>query len=346
MKNNKLHFLINVAYWGTIFVIVLLLFRYVVPPSLPFLIGFSVAATWNPLISKISRVCKRWFASVIVIVPFWGILLFLLWKISALIYGEAVDLLQWIQTTDFKTALSTIEFPFLKDNTVQWLMEKADTFLPTVLDLSQKALMKLLNLLLALPNAMIFCFAMVVSSVLLSVSYPKIEPFVLRQLPARLQAEYYDIKDFLVRKILRFLKAHGIMFVINSTELLIGLWFLKSPYPLMLAIVIALADLLPYVGIASILVPWGLVQWLLLSNSVQGIGLIVLAVIVSVVRQLVEPRIVGKNIGLSALATLFSIYFGMKLLGISGVFIFPLLFLFLKEWNESGRILLWKNEPE
>lgn len=343
---NKLQFLVNVAYWGTIIAIVLLLFRFVIPPALPFLLGFSVAATFHPLINKISRVQKRWFASLIVIVPFWGILLFLLWKIGVLIYGEAVELLQWIQTTDFQSVLSTLNLPFVNGDVADWLLDKMDTFLPAILDLSQKTLMRLLNMLLALPNAVIFCFAMIVSSILFSVSYPKIEPFFLRQLPARLQTEYYDIKDFLIRKILRFLKAHGIMFLINSIELLLGLWILKSPYPLILAAVIALADLLPYVGMASILVPWGLIQWLLLSNPAQGIGLIVLAVIVSVIRELLEPRIVGKNIGLSALATLISIYFGMKFMGISGVFIFPLLFLFFKEWNESGRLLLWKNGPE
>ncbi|MBO5213336.1 MAG: AI-2E family transporter [Clostridia bacterium] len=343
---NKLQFLVTVAYWGTIFVIVLLLFRFVVPPALPFLFGFAVAAIFHPPVSKISKAKSRWFATLITVIPFWGILLFLLWKIGALIYGEAAELLKWIQTTDFQTVFSTLDLPFIEGEASEWLLEKMDALLPTILDLSQKALMKLLNLLLALPNAVIFCFAMVVSSVLLSVSYPNIEPFFLRQLPARFQAEYYDIKDFLFRKIFRFLKAHGIMFLINYAELLIGLFLLKSPYPLILAAVISLADLLPYVGMASILVPWGLIQWLLLSNSTRGIGLIVLAIIVSVVHQLVEPRIVGKTIGLSALATLVSIYFGMKLMGISGVFIFPLLFLFFKEWNDSGRLLLWKNEPE
>ncbi len=343
---KKLHFLVNVAYWGIIFVIGFLLVRYVIPPTLPFLLGFAVASAWNPLITKISRVRTRWCASLIIIVPFWGILLFLLWKAGALVYGEAVELLNWIQTTDFEQFISTLDIPFLNGDTMSWILEKADTFFPAVLDLSQKALMKLLNLLLALPNAVIFSFAMVVSSVLLSVSFPKIEPFLLRQLPARLQTEYYDIKDFLIRKIFRFVKAHGIMFGINFTELLIGLWILKSPYPLILAAVIALADLLPYIGMASVLVPWGLIQWLLLDHPTQGIGFIVLAGIVSVARELLEPRIVGKNIGLSALATLFSIYLGMKFMGVTGVFLFPLLFLFFKEWNESGRILLWRNEPE
>ncbi|MBQ1965974.1 MAG: AI-2E family transporter [Clostridia bacterium] len=343
---RKLDFLINVAFWGAIILSVYLIARFLIPPILPFLLGFLVATLFHPLISKIARVRKRGFASVITIVPFWCVLLFLLWKLGMLVYGEAAELLEWIRTTDFKTVLSTIKIPFLSENLTAWLSQQADTILPMILSLSQNVLVKLLDFMLKLPNAVIFSFAMVASSVLFAISYEKIEPFVLRQLPARFQAEYFDVKEFLFRKIFRFLKAHSTMFLLNYAQLLFGLLFLRSPYPLILAAVIALADLLPYIGMASILVPWGLIQWFLFGNSFQGIGLIVLAVLVSVVREVLEPRIVGKTIGLSALATLFSIYLGMKLMGFAGVFLFPLFFLFLKEWNESGRILLWKNKPE
>ncbi len=343
---RKLDFLINVAYFGAILLAVYLTVRFIIPPILPFLLGFLVATLFHPLISKIARVRKRGFASVIIIVPFWFVLLFLLWKLGALVYGEAVELLQWIRTTDFDTILATIKIPFFSENITSWLSQQTDTVLPMIINLSQNALSKLLDFILKLPNAVLFCFAMVVSSVLFSVSYEKIEPFLLRQLPARWQTEYFDVKDFLFRKFFRFLQAHSTMFLINYVQLLVGLLFLRSPYPLILAVVIALADLLPYIGMASILVPWGLIEWFVFADSVQGIGLIVLAVIVSVVRELLEPRIVGKTIGLSALATLFSIYLGMKFMGFLGIFLFPLFFLFLKEWNESGRILLWKNKPE
>lgn len=343
---NKLDFLVNIAYFGTIILLVFLFFRYLLSPVLPFLLGFSVASLWNPLITKIARVRRRGFAAAIVIIPFWCVLLFLLWKFGALVYREALELLDWIQTTDFETILASVNIPFIDENVAAWLSEKTDTVLPMILELSQGALMKLLDVLLKLPNAMIFTFAMVVSSFLFSLSYPRIEPFILRQLPARWQTEYFDLKEFLFRKFFCFLRAHGTMFLINYLELSVGLLFLKSSYPLILAAVIALADLLPYVGMASILVPWGLIQWLVFSDSAFGIGLIVLAVVVSAVRELLESRIVGKSIGLSALATLFSIYFGMKLLGFVGIFVFPLLFLLMKEWNESGRILLWKNKPE
>ncbi len=343
---KKIRFLINIAYWSVIGVLLVLAFRYILPPVLPFLLGFAVAAVLHPLISKVSGQKSRWWGTVAIVIPFWCVLLLLFCTAGITVYREAIELLKWIQTVNFKEWLSSLNIPGISENIMDFFLEKSDTFLPALLDVSQKTLTALANLIMSLPDAVLFVFAMVASSVLFSVSYPKIEPFVLRQLPARLQTEYFDIKAFLTEKIFRFLKAHGIMFSINYGELVLGLWVLKCPYPLIFAAVIALFDLLPYVGMASVLVPWGLITWLILSNPVQGIGLIVLAVVVCVVRELLEPRILGKNIGLSALATLFSVYSGMKLLGFAGVFIVPLVFLFLKEWNQSGRIILWKNRSE
>ncbi len=263
-----------------------------------------------------------------------------------MVYREALELLEWLQTVNYDEIFSSLKLPFLEGETGQWLLERADNFLPALLDISQGAVRKLLSVLMALPDAFVFCFAMVFSSYLFSLSYPKIEPFLLRQLPMRLQTEYYDIKDFLLRKILRIVRAYGIMFCINYAELLIGFWFLKVPYPLILAALIAFSDLFPYIGIVSVLVPWGIVEILVLSNPTYGAGLIVLAVIISVIRQFLEPRIVGKTIGLSALATVFSVYVGLKFLGFPGLIIAPLLALFLKEWNESGRLILWKTDPD
>ena len=341
--NLKLNFLISVAYWGAIFVLVLLSVRFVLPAVLPFLLGYLVAALWNPVITRLSRIRKRGFSSALVIFPFWGALLFLVWKLGVLLYGEAVDLLSWVQQADLENLFSGIDLPFLRGNVADWISRKADDLIPAVLEISQGALIKFLGLLMNLPNAIIFVFATVVSSFLLSVSYPKIEPFLLRQFSAKLQAEYFDLKDFLARKMLRIVRAYGAMLGINYVELLVGFLILKIPYPLILAALISLFDLLPYVGILSVMLPWGLVEWFLFSRPSLGIGLIVLAVLVSVFRELLEPKIVGKTIGLSPLATLAAIYIGLKWMGFWGMLLFPLLFLLVKEWNDSGRISLWKS---
>ena len=344
--NDKIRFLTNVAYWGTIAILLYLLLRFVLPPSLPFVLGFCVAALWNPLIGKLTKLKKRWIASAIIILPFWGIVFLILWKTCGMISREIAELMQTLKTLDIEAFLFSGKIPFLSESAASWLADRTDSLLPAILNLSQSALLKIMNLLLGLPEAILFCFATVLSSLLFSISYPKIEPFILRQLPARLQAEYYDVKEFLFQKIVKICKAQGIMISIVFTALLLGLWILKFPYPILFAAFIAIADLLPFIGIAILLIPWGLFEWYFCSDPVQGIGLIVLAILITALRELLEPKIIGQNIGLSSLATLFGIYLGIKLIGIPGIIIVPLVFLFLKEWNADGRISLWKTTPE
>ena len=106
---KKLHFLVNIAYYGALALLIVLAVRYLVPVLLPFLLGFFVASAFNSLVSKLSRYRKRAFAAAVVILPFWGVLLFLLWKAGALFYREAAELLEWIQHTDFQEILSRME---------------------------------------------------------------------------------------------------------------------------------------------------------------------------------------------------------------------------------------------
>ena len=341
-----MRFLRNLAFYGAVLLVLFLLFRYAVPVLLPFLLGFSVAAFLNPLVEKLCRIRPRGVACTFVILPFWGILLFLLWKVGALLYGQVADLLGQLQQADMKEWIGNINLPFLNESSAAWLSARLDDFIPSLIGVFQSALSGLLNLLIALPNALIFSFAVIFSSYLFSLRFREIEPFLLRQMPLRLQSEYFDVKEFLLRKIFRIFRAYGIMFAINSMALFLGFALLSVPYSLVLAAMIALFDLLPFVGIPSVLLPWGLAEIFLFSHSSRGIGLIVLAVAVFLLREILEPRIVGKNIGLSALMSLFSIYLGMKIMGFFGAFLFPLLFLLLKEWNDSGRIFLWKTAPE
>lgn len=341
-----MRFLRNVAFFGAVLLVLFLLFRFAVPVLLPFFVGFSVAALLNPLVEKLCRIRRRAVACSFVVIPFWGLLLFLLWKVGALLYGQIGELLGQLQNVNIGEWIGAVDLPFLNETSVAWLTARLDDFLPSLIGVFQSALSGLLNFLIALPNALIFSFTVLLSSFLFSLRFNEIEPFLLRQLPLRLQSEYFDVKEFLLRKIFRIFRAYGIMFSINFTLLFLGFAMLSVPYSLVLAAMIALFDLLPFVGIPAVLLPWGLVEMFFLSHSSRGAGLIVLAVAVFLLREILEPRIVGKNIGLSALMSLFSIYLGVKIMGFFGAFLFPLLFLLLKEWNDSGRICLWKSLPE
>ncbi len=82
----------------------------------------------------------------------------------------------------------------------------------------------------------------------------------------------------------------------------------------------------------------------LISGDVgQAIGLIVIYIVISIIRQYIEPKIVGDSLGVNPLVTLAGLYFGLKLFGFMGMFIVPILVMTLKAFNDTGRISLWKS---
>ena len=79
-----------------------------------------------------------------------------------------------------------------------------------------------------------------------------------------------------------------------------------------------------------------------MGNTAQAIGLLVIYAVISIIRQYIEPKIVGDSLGVNPLITLAGLYFGLKLFGVLGMFIVPILLMTLKAFNDTGRIHLWK----
>ena len=100
---------------------------------------------------------------------------------------------------------------------------------------------------------------------------------------------------------------------------------------------IALVDILPVLGVGTVLVPWGLLE-LLRGETGTGTGLLVLCAVMMLARQLLEPRIVGKSIGLHPLATLFAAYAGLQLFGLAGMLLGPAVALLVKGWVVPGGV--------
>jgi predicted PurR-regulated permease PerM len=111
-------------------------------------------------------------------------------------------------------------------------------------------------------------------------------------------------------------------------------------------LLIAVLDVLPVLGSGGVLVPWGIVA-MLMGDPMQGIGMFVLWGVIVVVRQVVEPKIVGSQIGLHPLITIAALFLGLKLMGGLGLIVAPLYIIVCKKLNEEGVIHLYKNaEPD
>lgn len=120
-----------------------------------------------------------------------------------------------------------------------------------------------------------------------------------------------------------YFRMQGIITSINAIVCTLGLILIKNGYALLLGIFIAVFDAFPILGSGLIFIPWGLFQ-LLAGNIFQAAVLFTLYALCQLIRQTLEPRLLGSRIGILPIYTIISIYIGMKLYGIVGVFLGPL----------------------
>ena len=160
-----------------------------------------------------------------------------------------------------------------------------------------------------LPDAVLFAVTAILSSFMLSGELPAIRGWLRAQL-----------------------KLMGITFLILNA----GLLLLRVRYPVLAALVITVVDALPVFGTGTILIPWALALFLQ-GETKTGIGLVILYGAAALSRQALEPRLVGKQVGLNPVLTLLALYTGYRLLGVGGMIVFPIAAMLFKQlWDHSG----------
>jgi sporulation integral membrane protein YtvI len=163
----------------------------------------------------------------------------------------------------------------------------------------------------------------------------------MRQIPERPAGILRDIKRYLGVVILQFVRSYAIILLVTFSELAIGFAILGVKNVFLLALLISLFDILPVVGLGAVLLPWAAIS-LVTGNTALGIGLVVMYVVILVVRNIIEPKIVGDRVGLHPLLTLVCMFVGAKLFGVIGLFGLPVAVAILKALNDKGAIRLYK----
>ena len=157
-----------------------------------------------------------------------------------------------------------------------------------------------------------------VSSYLFLTEHDRITAFLTRCLPLSVKQYGTRFKKDLKAMIGGYFMAQfKIMFVV-AVILLAGFLFLGVKYAVFLAVGIAVLDFLPMFGTGTALIPWAVVK-LFTGEYAYAFGLIIIYVVSQVVRQIIQPKIVGDSMGLSPLATLFFLYIGFKFRGLAGM---------------------------
>ena len=109
-----------------------------------------------------------------------------------------------------------------------------------------------------------------------------------------------------------------------------GLFLLRIPYAPIWGLLIAFVDAIPILGTGTVLLPWSLIS-LLQGQPAKAVGLLGIYVIALLSRSILEPKLVGKHLGLDPLVTLAALYAGFQLWGIPGMILSPMLCVVLLE---------------
>jgi sporulation integral membrane protein YtvI len=175
----------------------------------------------------------------------------------------------------------------------------------------------------ATPTAMLTGAVSIIACYYMSVDFDRITALLLRFFPPSVRHGIVRARKGVVGALVGYVRGYALLFLITFFEVLVGLLILCPSYAWLWAFFIAAIDVIPAVGTGIILIPWGLIS-LFGGEYFVGVGLLLLYVIVTVVRQIAEPHILGARLGLHPLASIISMYVGFRLFGALGIIVAPL----------------------
>ena len=181
----------------------------------------------------------------------------------------------------------------------------------------------------ALPSILLFLVITVIAAFYFCMDDRTIGEWFCRFLPRRIREKLPLLKGRARQISWRYLKVYLLLFLLTLGELLVGFLILGVEYAFLLALIIAVLDMLPILGVGTVLIPWSLVA-LFQRDFYLGFGLAILYLILTVLRQIIEPKLLGKSLGLHPLLTLFAGYAGWRLLGFWGMLLGPVAAMLIK----------------
>ncbi|KKO53716.1 sporulation integral membrane protein YtvI [Paenibacillus sp. DMB20] len=186
-----------------------------------------------------------------------------------------------------------------------------------------------------LPNLFVTSIVFFVALYLFSFSLDTMRNSVLSFFDESSQSQVDEVLGSLKKSIFGFLRAQLILSAFTYVITLTGLLVLGVNYPLAIALLVTIVDILPILGVGSVLVPWA-IYLLVVGDYFTGIGLILLFILITVIRRVLEPKVIGDAVGIGALPALISMYVGFKLVGVIGFFIGPLVIILYSAMRKAG----------
>lgn len=341
-------FLIRFLFFTVILGLSFIILKYLLPLLMPFVIGLIVAVVLRPLIDLLTKKLhlRRTFVSIFILLIFYSFIAFLAMLLSTRVFLFLQNLfyqLPKLYKDSIEPALTSTSdellqrFPDIEYYLEDILNSISDSIFSFLSKASSTVVGTITGFAGQVPSILIRFIFTIVSSFFFTIDYHRITEFVLRQFSVEKRNMIIKVKDNVIGTLGKFIKAYTTLIIITFLELSLGFIILKVPNPFLVAAIVAFVDILPILGTGAVLLPWAIISFIF-GNNAMGIGILILYVIITAVRQTLEPKIVGQQIGLHPVVTLICIFVGAQLLGVVGIFLLPVTATIIKKLNDEGTI--------
>ncbi len=328
------------GYFIIIFSIVLLAFGVVIKLLLPFVSAWFVALLLQPIVKR-ARSKTGWSEKASGILAFslvmtlLGIVIFLVCK---RIYVELRSLSLYVgenyediasRVTSFVKGISEKLHGGTGEDSAYIYDMLSRTLKSSLSELAVRSTDAIGGFLGALPYFFFAAVIFIMSCFYFCADFDKINKALVSILPKRFAKRRKEFQEKVLSGALKYIKAYVILFLITFVALMIGFVIIGEKYATLLAAVVALLDVLPVIGVGTVLIPWVIVLFAL-GQVKKAVILLVVCVIVMIGRQIIEPHIVGSQLGVHPLLTLVSVFAGYKLFGLFGFIVGPIALVIIK----------------
>jgi len=319
---------------------------------LPFVFAVLLALLIEPIVDvfeKYARLSRVWAVLVSLVLVITGFVLVVVAAVTVII--KEMSSLYWlalsytdkiigqvmISVSDIKLFYLQLNLPPQLQTALQDDLQSGLELLQKVLNISIEAMIQAVG---KLPGLLIFLAIAAVAAFLITKDRALIRNFVVGSFPESKREQTTRVISDLLKALSGFVKAYSILISITGILTMVSLKIMGVEYAFTLGVLTGLMDVLPIIGPGAVFIPWTLWEFIT-GHTSMAMGLLFVYVLITVVRQFAEPKIVGDSIGLHPLATLMSLYVGLQLGGVAGMILGPVVVVIFIACYRAGLLQKW-----
>ncbi len=343
---NKKRFLINIAFLAVIILLIYFVFKSLLVYLMPFVIAVLIAALLQRPARYLHRKIKipKSICSVVLVIltyifalALFGAVIYFLYQ---QLYGFFTDMCSFIPYIDkFVERIRNMAISIsntLPEEIIEHLNSLPATAINEITSTATTALSNFASSLVkATPSILISAIVTVVASCYVAADYDFLYEYFTKNAPQKLNNIFTEIKSLLSQTMVKVLRGYLLLMLLTFAELTICLYILGVNYAVVIAAIISVIDILPVLGTGTVLIPWSIIS-LINGDYLLGIGLLVTYVLIAIVRNFLEPKIIGHQVGLYPLLTLIAMFIGLKLFGFFGMLLLSVVLILIINLYRKG----------